>query len=64
MNKLEQLKEAAKEIRNNTVHNLLVKLINAGDLRQALYFTAGCLMYIEHDNRDRVHLEYIRDTLL
>ncbi|QKN84953.1 hypothetical protein AG74_100 [Vibrio phage AG74] len=64
LNKLGRLKEAVKEIRNDTVNNLLTKLINAGDMRQALYFTAGCLMYIEHDNSDRVHLEYIRDILL
>lgn len=64
MNKLEQLKVAVKEIRNDTVHNLLAKLIEAGDTRQALFYTAGCLMYIPFDHIDRDVLETIRDILI
>lgn len=63
MSKLEQLNAEIKNVSFDTVQNLLMKLVEAGDFQKALFYAAGCLTYCD-DVEERKALTNIRDLLL
>ena len=63
MNKLEQAEALIGKLRNDSMFNLLTRLLKNGELIQIVYAVVGALLYLDEDNKDKVTLRALAEIL-